>query len=145
MVVQQVTAKEEPDDSLRVYHGIRLSARPLADTPRTRLAAAVWALLPNLLLGAARWPAKSAMKSVDRFWGNPRLDVTVAQADLMHTLLADVTEVLLMRGATDPHDGVHQILTLNVHTHGQAVPLAWRTVCQARLTGQMRTMEMALC
>ncbi len=108
---------------------------------RTTLAALVWALLPNPLLGVAkigrrlavatRRPAKSAMKRVDRFLGNPRLDVTVAPADLIQTLLAEATEALLTLDGTDPHDGVHQILTLNVRAHGRALPLVWRTVCKA--------------
>ncbi|MCY0898055.1 MAG: transposase [Firmicutes bacterium] len=115
----------------------------------------MWALLPNPLLGVAkigrrlavatRRPAKSAMKRVDRFLGNPRLEITVAQADLIQTLLADATEALLTRDWTDPHDGVHQILALNVRAHGRALPLAWRTVCKAALAGQMRAMEIALC
>ncbi|MCY0899137.1 MAG: hypothetical protein OWU33_09425 [Firmicutes bacterium] len=92
----------------------------------------MWVLWPTPLLAVATHrPAKSAMKRVDRFLGNRRLDVTVAQADLIQTLLAEATEALLTRDGTDPHDGVHQILTLNVRAHGRALLLAWRTVRKA--------------
>jgi hypothetical protein len=107
----------------------------------TTLAALVWAWLPNPLLEVAtigrrlavatRRPANSAIKRVERFWGNPRLEITVAPADWIQTLLAEATEALLTRDGTDPHDGVHHILTRNVRAHGRALPLAGRTVCQA--------------
>ena len=65
----------------------------LRKSQRTTLAALVWALIRQPLLAIAamghRWamaqttPAKHAIKRVDRFLGNTRIDLEVAAGDLI--------------------------------------------------------------
>lgn len=96
----------------------------LRKSQRTTLAALVWAVLSDPVLGVAKigrqWAivghkkAKHAIKRVDRFLGNLRIDMAVAQGNLIHSVIGDATEVLLTLDWTDPKDGVHQILALNL-------------------------------
>lgn len=89
--------------------------------------------------------AKHTIKRVDRFLGNPRMDMAIVQGDLMSYMLDDATEALLTLDWTDPKDGVHQIRSLNWRAHGRAIPLAWMTVRKDALKDRMRTIELNLC
>ncbi len=71
--------------------------------------------------------AKHAITRVDRFLGNPRIDIVRAPGDLITYLLADAPEALLTLDWTDPRDGAHQILSFNWRAHGRAIPLGWVT------------------
>ena len=70
---------------------------------RTTLAALVWALIRQPLLGIAvmgqslamtqTTSAKHAIKRVDRFLGNTRIDLAVACGDLTTTVIGTAKEV----------------------------------------------------
>ena len=66
--------------------------------------------------------AKHAIKRVARFMGY-----------LIQTAIGRATEVLLTLDWTDPQDGVHQIVALNLRAHGRALPLAWVTAHKDRV------------
>lgn len=127
----------------------------LRKSQRTTLAALVGAVISDPLLGVAKigrrlalvghQKAKHAIKRVDRFLGNPRINMAVAQGDLIQTVIGDASEVVLTLDWTDPKDGVHQILALNLRAHGRALPVAWITVRKDGLKDQMRQYEVALC
>ena len=99
---------------------------PLRKSQRTTLAAWVWAVLYRPLWGvskighhlamAGRTSAKHAIKRVDRFLGNGRIDMAVAPGDLIRPVLGNVREALITLDWTDPKDGVHPILSLNWRT-----------------------------
>lgn len=89
--------------------------------------------------------AQHAIQRVDRFVGTPRIDMAVAQGALIQTVIGDAPEVVLTVDWTDPKDGVHQILTLNLRAQGRALPLAWVPVRKDGLKDQMRPYEVAGC
>jgi hypothetical protein len=121
----------------------------------TPLAPWVWALLHRPRLGIAAIgralaaatgaTAQHAIKRVDRFVGNARLDLAQAPGDLMRHVLRGRRQVLLALDWTDAHDGVHQILACGVRAHGRAIPLAWLTVRQDQLRDHQRPYEQDLC
>ena len=129
----------------------------LRKSQRTTLAALVWAVIRSTLLGSAiigrhlamadeiTTTAKHTIKRVDRFLGNPRIDLGTAQGDLIAYVLGPVPEALLTLDWTDPKDGVHQILSLNWRAHGRAIPLGWITVRKDALKDRMRAIEVAWC
>ena len=129
----------------------------LRKSQRTTLAALVWAVIRSTLLGSAiigrhlamademTTTAKHTIKRVDRFLGNPRIDIGTAQRDLIAYVLGPVPEALLTLDWTDPKDGVHQILSLNWRAHGRAIPLGWITVRKDALKDRIRAIEVALC
>jgi hypothetical protein len=95
----------------------------LRKSQRTTLAALVWALLRQPLLGIAAMghrlamaqttSAKHAIKRVDRFLGNRRIDLEVACGDLISTVIGTAKEVYLTLDWTDPKtkDGRFQTLS----------------------------------
>ena len=99
---------------------------------RKTLAALVWALLYEPLLGIAKMghhlamakqtTAKHCIKRVDRFLGNLRIDIEVAQGDLIRTVVGTASRIFLTLDWTEPNDKVHQILTVNLRAHGRAIP-----------------------
>lgn len=129
----------------------------LRKSQRTTLAALVWALIRQPLLGIAAMghslamaqttSAKHAIKRVDRFLGNPRIDLEVACGDLITTVVGSARSVYLTLDWTDPKtkDGRFQTLSINVRAHGRAIPIAWMTVAKVNLKDQMRDYEEALC
>ncbi len=129
----------------------------LRKSQRTTLAALVWTVIQFPLLGSAiigrhlamadevTTTAKHAIKRVDRFLGNSRIDMVIAQGDLITYLLDDAPEALLTLDWTDPRDGVHQFLSLNWRAHGRAIPLGWITVRKDSLKDRMRAIELDLC
>ena len=126
-------------------------------SPRKTLAALVWALLRQPLLGIAAMghslamahtpSAKHAIKRVDRFLGKESIDLEVACGDLMATVIGSAREVYLTLDWTEPKtkDGQFQTLRCNVRAHGQAMPIAWPTVKKDQLKHRMREYEQALC
>ena len=122
---------------------------------RTTLAAFGWAVTAQPLLGiaiigrslamAGGTTAKHHIKRVDRFLGNPRIDLAVAQGDLRATRVESTAEVLLTLDWTDPKEGGHQILACNLRAHGRALPVAWMTRRNDELKGPMRATEIARC
>ena len=76
----------------------------LRKSQRTTLAALVWAVVQFPLLGSAiigrhlamadeiTTTAKQAIKRIDRFLGNSRIDIVRAPGDLIPYLLADAPE-----------------------------------------------------
>lgn len=128
---------------------------PLRRSQAKTLGALVWSLLDQPLLTTAAigrqlsktgtTTPKHAIKRVNRFLGNFRLDMTVAQRDLTAFVLARVSEALLTLDWTDAEDGVHQILSLNWRAHGRALPIAWETVRKDQLADRMRDIELQLC
>lgn len=70
--------------------------------------------------------AKHAIKRVARFMGY-----------LIQTVIGRATGVLLTLDWTDPQDGVHQIVALNLRAHGRALPLAWVTAHKDGLKDQI--------
>ncbi len=129
----------------------------LRKSQRTTLAALVWALIRQPLLGIAAMghslamaqttSAKHAIKRVDRFLGNTRIDLEVACGDLITTVIGAAKEVHLTLDWTDPKtpDGRFQTLSCNVRAHGRALPIAWITVPKVELKHHMREYEHALC
>ncbi len=105
---------------------------------RKTLAALVLALLYEPLLGIAKMgrhlamakqtTAKHCMKRVDRFLGNLRINIEIAQGDLIRTMIGTASRIFLTLDWTEPNDRVHQILTVNLRAHGRAIPLAWGRV-----------------
>ena len=71
---------------------------------------------------AQRTTAKHAIKRVDRFLGNLRINMITAQKDLIHDVLGNTREAWMTLDWTDPQDGIHQILSVNWRTHGRALP-----------------------
>lgn len=126
-------------------------------SPRKTLAALVWALLRQPLLGIAAMghslamahtpSAKHAIKRVDRFLGKEGIDLEVACGDLMATVIGSAREVYLTLDWTDPKtkDGQFHTLRCNVRAHGRAMPIAWTTVKKDQLKHRMREYEPALC
>ena len=122
---------------------------------RKTLAALVWAVLYEPLLGIAKigrhlamantTTAKHAIQRVDRFVGNLRINMEVAQGDLIRRVVGTATRVFLTLDWTEPNDGVHQILTCNLRAHGRALPLAWTTVRKDALKDRTRWYEQQLC
>ena len=112
----------------------------LRKSQRTTLVVLVWALIPQPWLGIAAMGhslavaqttfAKHAIKRVDRFLGNARIDLEVACGDLIATVIGSAQEVHLTRDWTNPktRDGRFQTLSCNVRAHGRALPLAGVTV-----------------
>ncbi len=49
------------------------------------------------------------MKPVDWFLGHGRINLRVAQCDLIHHVLGDTREALVTWDGTDPKDGNHPI------------------------------------
>ena len=100
---------------------------------RKTLAALVWALMRKPLLGIAAIgrrlataktaKAKHAIKRVDRFVGNARIDLEVACGDLIETVIGSARQVYLTLDWTDPKtkDGQFQILSIHVRAHGRAI------------------------
>ena len=129
----------------------------LRKSQRTTLAALVWALIRQPFLGIAAMghslamahttSAKHAIKRVDRFLGNTRIDLEVACGDLISTVIGTAKEVHLTLDWTDPKtkDGRFQTLSCNVRAHGRALPIAWVTVPKDQLKHHMREYEQALC
>ncbi len=93
---------------------------------------------------AQRTTAKPAIKRVDRFLGNLRIHRIIAQKDLIHSVLGNTREALIILDWTDPQDGIHQIPSWNWRTHGRALPLAWVTVRKDLLADRQRATEIAL-
>lgn len=102
----------------------------LRKSQRTTLAALVWGLIRQPLLGrrhgvclaiAHATTAKHAIKRVDRFLGNTRIDLEVACGDLLTTVMGSAQEVHLTLDWTDPKikDGGFQTLSCN----GRALPI----------------------
>ena len=129
----------------------------LRKSQRTTLAALVWALMSQPLLGIAAigrslamahgTTAKHAIKRVDRFLGNVGIDLEVACGDLIQTVIGAARLVHLTLDWTDPKtkEGRFQTLSIHVRAHGRAIPVAWTTVAKANLQNQMRDVEEALC
>ena len=127
----------------------------LRRSQRKTLAALVWALLYEPLLGIAKMghhlamakqtTAKHCIKRVDRFLGNLRIDIEVAQGDLIRTVVGTASRIFLTLDWTEPNDKVHQILTVNLRAHGRAIPLAWITVRKDALKNRTRWYEQQLC
>lgn len=129
----------------------------LRKSQRTTLAALVWALMNQPLLGIAAigrslamahgTTAKHAIKRVDRFLGNAGIDLEVACGDLMRTVVGTARTIYLTLDWTDPKttDGLFQTLSIHVRAHGRAIPIAWLTLAKANLKGEMRDAEEALC
>ncbi|MDA8193046.1 MAG: hypothetical protein M0Z53_03485 [Thermaerobacter sp.] len=129
----------------------------LRKSQRTTLAVLVWALmhhpvleiaaLGHRLAAAHTTTAKPAIKRVDRFLGNLRVDLEVACGDLMTTVMGSARTVYLPWDWTDPkaQDGGFQTLSINVPAHGRAIPIAWTTVAKVDLKNRMRDYEEALC
>ena len=140
--------------SITLYFGTHGTLRK---SQRTTLAALVWALVRQPLLGIAAMghslamahttSAKHAIKRVDRFLGNTRIDLEVACGDLIATVIDTAKEVHLTLDWTDPKtkDGRFQTLSCNVRAHGRALPIAWVTVRKDQLKHHMREYEQALC
>ncbi len=107
---------------------------------RKTLAALVWALLYEPLLGIAKMgrhlamakqtTAKHCIKRVDRFLGNLRINIEVAQGDLIRTMIGTASRIFLTFDWTEPNDRIYQILTVNLRAHGRAIPLAWSTISE---------------
>ncbi len=127
----------------------------LRKSPRKTLAALVWAVLSRQLLGLSKIghslamakkgkKAKHVIKQVDRCLGNLRINMRIAQRDLIHYVLGDTREALITWDWTDPQDGIHQILSLNWRAHGRAIPLAWVTVRKDPRKDPRRTIEIGL-
>ena len=118
-------------------------------------AALVWALWYEPLLGIAKMgrhlamakqtTAKHCIKRVDRFLGNLRINIEVAQGDLIRTMIGTASRIFLTFDWTEPNDRVHQILTLNLRAHGRAIPLAWITVRKDELKNRTREYERHWC
>ncbi len=115
----------------------------------------VWAVMTQARLGiaiigraltmAGGTTAKHNTKRVDRFLGNPRIDLAAAQGDLIATMTEAASEVLLTLDWTDPKDGVHQTLACNLRAHGRALLAGWMTLRKDELKGPRRATEIALC
>ena len=98
----------------------------LRKSQRTTLAALVWALIRQPLLGIAAMghslamaqttSAKHAIKRVDRFLGNTRIDLEVACGDLITTVIGAAKAVHVTLDWTDPKtpDGRFQTLSCNL-------------------------------
>lgn len=129
----------------------------LRKSQRKTLAALVWALMRQPLLGIAAMghslamahttPAKHAIKRVDRFLGNLGVDLEVACGDLLPTVIGSARLIYLTLDWTDPKtkDGVFQTLSINLRAHGRAMPIAWMTVAKVDLKDRMREYEAPLC
>ncbi len=129
----------------------------LRRSQRTTLAALVWALIRQPLLGIAAMghslamaqttSAKHAIKRVDRFLGNTRIDLEVACGNLITAVIGAAKEVQVTRDWTDPKtpDERCQTLSCNVRAHGRALPIAGITVPKGELKHHMREYEHALC
>lgn len=129
----------------------------LRKSQRKTLAALVWALMRQPLLGIAAMgrslamaqgtSATHAIERVDRFLGNAGLDLEVACGDLIHTIIGSARTVYLTLDWTDPKtkDRRFQTLSIHVRAHGRAIPIAWMTVAKADLKDAMRELEEALC
>ncbi len=141
--------------SLESITGFFTNTGQLRLSQRKTLAALVWAVLYEPLLGIAKigrhlamaktTTAKHAIKRVDRFVGNLRINMEVAQGDLIHQVVGTATRVFLTLDWTEPNDGVHQMLTCNLRAHGRALPLAWITVRKDELKDRTRWYEQQLC
>ena len=101
-------------------------------------------LLGIAKIGRQRTTAKPAIKRVDRFGGNLRINMITTQKDLIHSVRGNTREALITLDWTDPQDGIHQILSWNWRAHGRALPLAWVMVRKDRLTDRQRAREIAL-
>jgi hypothetical protein len=129
----------------------------LRKSQRKTLAALVWALLTEPLLGVAvigrtlarakTTSVKHAVKRVDRFLGNGRIDLEVACGDLIAQVVGTAAAVFLTLDWTDlkTPDHAYQTLSCHVRAHGRAIPIAWTTVRKTDLTDQMRAHAIALC
>ena len=129
----------------------------LRKSQRKTLAALVWALLQDPLSGVAvmgrslarakTTSIKHAVKRVDRFLGNGRIDLEVACGDLIAQVVGMAAEVFLTLDWTDLKTPDHAYQTLNGHVraHRRAIPIAWTTVRKTDRTDQMRAHEIALC
>lgn len=126
----------------------------LHKSQRKTIAALTWAVLEKTQLGVATIghalamahtaSPKHAIRRVERFVSNVRLALETAQRDLISVVLAGTPAALVTLDWTDPHDGVHQILALNLRAHGRALPLTWITVRKDHLKGHMREYEIGL-
>lgn len=140
--LDSITAFFRAHGSLRLSQRKTLAALVWAVTAQPRLGVAI---IGRSLTMAGGTTAKHNIKRVDRFLGNPRIDLPTAQGDLIATLTEAASEVLLTLDWTDPKDGVHQILACNLRAHGRALPVGWITLRKDALKGQMRATEIALC
>jgi hypothetical protein len=141
-------------DSITAYF---VTQGTLRKSQRKTLAALVWALMRQPLLGIAAighslamaqtTTAKHAIKRVDRFLGNRGVDLEVACRDLIQAVIGSTCRIYLTLDWTDPKtkEGLFQTLSINVRARGRAMPIAWMTVAKADLKDRMRDDEEALC
>ena len=95
---------------------------------------------------ADRTSAQHAITREDRFLGNGRIHRTLAPGDLISIspVLKDIREALMTLVWMDSKDGIHQILSLNWHAHGRAIPLVWVTVRKDQRKDHRRAIEIGL-
>jgi hypothetical protein len=109
MGARQLTAKEEPDDSLRVYHSILLSARPLAEVAADHACGVGVGIVADSALGGRENRAA------------PR-DGDAPTREKRH----ETRGPLFGQSPPRYHCGPSRF-----DAHGRAMPLAWQTVRKA--------------
>ncbi|MBC9786115.1 hypothetical protein H1S01_16745 [Heliobacterium chlorum] len=90
---------------------------------------------------------KHNIKRVDRFLGNPRLNVLSMAGALLHMICSKLSlnsRLLVALDWTDLHDDRHQTLVLALIVGSRETPVLWRTAVKTDLKDKMTQMEMDL-
>lgn len=113
----------------------------------------VYALLQSRRLGVAalgryrptKTTTKHHIKAVDRFLGNPTVDLSLLFGSLLLFLCPSLSRTFVLLDWTDLHDGEHEVLVAAISFGGRSLPIAWTTWKKGHYLRSRNKVESTLC
>lgn len=113
----------------------------------------VYALLQSRRLGVAalgryrptKTTTKHHIKAVDRFLGNPTMDLSLLFGSFLLFLCPGLSRVFVLLDWTDLHDGEHEVLVAAISFGGRSLPIAWSTWKKGHYLRSRNKVESTLC